>query len=79
MKNKKWKADEMEMTINFKAMRVAFVFSIIALLAYCIYEAVVSKNLPTVPFVILTVQSAVFFISKLFLTKEMSEGANDEE
>ena len=79
MKNQKWKADEMEIAINYRAMRIAFVFSGIALLVYCIYEYVALKRLPTIPFVIFLVKEILFFVSKLFITSKMKKGSDDEE
>lgn len=79
MKNQKWKADEMEIAINYRAMRIAFVFSRIALLAYCIYEYVALKRLPTIPFVIFCVQGILFFSSKIFITSKMTKESDDEE
>lgn len=78
MKNKKWKADEMEMTINFKSTRIAYIFSILALLAYCIYGFSL-EELFTIPFVILCMSCLLFFISKLYLSKMMIKENSDEE
>lgn len=79
MKKQKWKADEMEIAINYKAMRIAFVFSIIALLAYCVYDYVTSSEIPTIPFVIACIQGAVFFASKVSITYKMTKKDDDEE
>lgn len=79
MKSQKWKADEMEMTINFKSIRIAFVFLILALFAYCMYGVIIMNELLTVPFVIMCASCSLFFISKLYLTKVMTQGNCDEE
>ncbi len=79
MKFKKWKADEMEMSINYRAMRIAYAFTIIALLAYCIYEYATSKLVPSIPFAIVCGQVALFFISKVFITSKMAKESDDEE
>lgn len=79
MKKQKWEADEMEVAINYKAMRVAFVFSIIALLAYCVYDYVTSSEIPTIPFVIACIQGAIFFASKVFITHKVTKEHDDEE
>jgi hypothetical protein len=34
MKKRSWKPDEMEMSINFRATRAAYVFSVLASLLY---------------------------------------------
>lgn len=79
MKNRKWKADEMEMTINFKSTRIAFIFSILALLIYCIYGLVAMEELPTIPFIILCISCSLFLTSKLYLFKMMTKGTSYEE
>lgn len=78
MRNKNWKADEMEMAINFKSTRIAFIFSTLALLAYCIYGVAI-EELFTIPFVILCISCSLFFISKLYLSKMMTKENSDEE
>jgi hypothetical protein len=79
MQKKKWMADEMEMCINFKSIRVSYVFSVIALLAYCIFKYAVKKELPFIPFIILCGELFLFYTSKLYLTKKMTGGSPDEE
>lgn len=79
MKNRNWKADEMEMEINFRSIRIAYVFSLFALLIYCIFELVTANELMTIPFVILCVQCTLFFASKVYLTKKMVSGNGYEE
>lgn len=79
MKNKKWKADEMEMMINFKSTRMAFIFSNLALLGYCIYGVITMEKILTIPFTILCGSCSLFFISKLYLSKKMTKGNFDEE
>lgn len=79
MQKKKWKADEMEMTINFKSIRIAYVFSIVTLLGYCIYDFAIQKELPFVPFIVVCGQLFLFYFSKLYLMKKMTRGNQDEE
>ncbi len=79
MSEKNWKADEMEMTINFKAMRFAYVFAEIALIVYCIVMTARTGDLPTWPFVILCASGCVFFGAKLWMTRKMSEPEGGDE
>lgn len=79
MQRKKWKADEMEMAINFRSIRVAYVFSIGTLLGYCVYDFALHKELPFVPFIVVCGQLFLFYFSKLWLTKKMTKGNQDEE
>lgn len=52
---KNFKADEMEMAINFKAMRFAWILSELALALYCMVDLVMNENLPSIPFLILCI------------------------
>ncbi len=79
MQKRKWKADEMEMAINFKSIRVAYIFSIVTLLGYCIYSFAIQKELPFVPFIVLSGQLFLFYFSKIYLTRKMARGNKDEE
>lgn len=66
-----WKADEMEMSINFKAMRVALLFSMLALATWVIVIVVKTKELASTPFIILLLQNLIFFFSKSVITRRM--------
>ena len=81
MKNRSWKADEMEMAINFKAMRCAWAFLTLSLAVWCLSETISSGEIPGVPFVLECVSSFIFFSVKIGLTNRMtkSERGNDEE
>ena len=81
MKNRSWKADEMEMAINFKAMRCAWAFLPLSLAVWCLSETISSGEIPAVPFVLECVSSIIFFSVKIGLTNRMtkSERGNDEE
>lgn len=72
------KADEMEMAINFKSMRIAFVFSTLALTVYCCLETFIGGKLPTVPCIIWLLQGSLFFCAKLIFTK-LTTVKSDEE
>lgn len=75
----KWKADEMEMAINFKSIRIAYVFSILALFGYCIYMYITKNELPLIPFIIACGELCLFYLTKLCLTMKMARGNRDEE
>ncbi len=72
------KADEMEVAINFKAMRIAFIFSTLALTVYCCLETFLSGALPTVPCIIWLSQGSLFFCAKFIFTK-IATVQSDEE
>ena len=78
MKQSKIKADEMEMTINFKSMRVAYVFSEICLTIYCIYHFCTAGAFSIVTVIWLT-SVAAFFVSKLIYTHNIARDENNEE
>lgn len=73
------KADEMEMAINFQAMRIAYVFVEISLTAYCLYETVTTGALPGAVSILWLISVALFFAAKCILTKKVSGENGDEE
>lgn len=79
MLRKKWEADEMEMAINFKSIRVAYIFSIVTLLGYCIYDFIIRKVLPFIPFIVVCGQLSLFYFTKIYLTEKVTRGNRDEE
>lgn len=78
MKKRNWKADEMEMNINFYAARASFVFSGISLLCYCIGSYVQNGDLPFIPFLILCGQSIVFYSVQLAMTNRLTNNQRDD-
>lgn len=74
----KIKADEMEMYINFKSMRIAFGFIQISLAIYCMYHLFIDKTLPDV-FIIWVLSMTVYWISNLVFRHKMLKGQEDEE
>ncbi len=78
MKKQKIKADEMEMSINFRAIRIAYTFMQLCLAFYCVYKLAVCGKLPEVA-VIWFAGVALFFISKLVITRKMTRTDNNEE
>lgn len=71
------KADEMEMSINFKAMRLSWVFVVVVLIIWVFYDFITTGELNTI-FSIILLQSIIFFGSKLYLTKKMSDDTDEE-
>ena len=66
------KADEMEMFINFKSMRLSWVFVNIALIIWLAETFIKSGKLPFILFTIICFQNIIFFGSKLYMTRKMS-------
>ena len=79
MKKINLKADEFEMAINFKSMRISYAFISLALLGYCIVTLVQSGEVPTVPGMILCLTGVLFWSTKIFMTKHLTKGIDDEE
>ena len=73
------KADEMELAVNYKAARNAFVFLEFALAVYCLVCVLKTGELPWV-WLIFTISGLVFWGTKLIETKRLSDpGDSDEE
>jgi hypothetical protein len=75
---KRNKADEMEMTVNFKAMRFSWTFVIVVLLGWVVYAYAKNGEFLFIPFGIICVQTIIFFVSKLMITRRMTGGGNEE-
>ena len=75
---KKWKADEMEMLINFKSMRISFVFFMFSSLIYSLYVLLYHGKISVVLLILLR-SLAVFFLSIIWYTRNMAKGADSEE
>ena len=73
------KADEMEMAVNYKAARNAFVFLELALAVYCFVCVLKTGELPWV-LLIFIVSGVIFWGTKLIETKRLTgPGDSDEE
>lgn len=72
------KSDEMEMAVNFKAMRMSWVFVTVALMVWLVISYLLGKEYKYILLVIICVQNILFFGSKIVMTKRMSKN-NDEE
>ncbi len=83
-KKHNWKADEMEMFINYKAVRCSWIFLEIGLLVFSIVYSIVDGTislLSSVPFIMVMASSSVFWIVKSYYTKQVTkvETEDDEE
>ncbi|MDD4565341.1 MAG: hypothetical protein PHE79_07725 [Eubacteriales bacterium] len=72
------KADEMEMAINFKAMRLSWVFVTVVLLGWVVCVYAQSGEFLFIPFSIVCIQTIIFFSSKLIITHRMTDGNHEE-
>lgn len=73
------KADEMELAINYKAARNAFVFLEFALAIYCLVCVIKTGELPWA-WLIFIISGVVFWGTKLIETKRLTDpGDSDEE
>ena len=72
------KADEMELAVNYKAARNAFVFLELALAVYCLVCVLKTGELPWV-WLIFIISGLVFWGTKLIETKRLSDPGNSDE
>lgn len=79
MKNIIKKADEMEMAINLKAARNAWVFLEIAIIVYCLITAVTTDEFPTIMFLFANVSGVIFWQTKLWETKRLTRMETDDD
>ncbi|HBQ86281.1 MAG TPA: hypothetical protein DD811_07370 [Syntrophomonas sp.] len=66
------KADEMEMYINFKSMRLSWVFVNVALVTWLAVTFIKTGELPFILFMITCFQNMIFFGCKLYITRQIS-------
>ncbi len=74
---KNWKADEMEISINYKATRNAFAFCVFSLFIYCAYDFITTGSYDTITFLILVLSGVVFWTTKLILTNIMTKSGDE--
>lgn len=67
------------MVIDFKAMRLSWVFVTMALLAWCIIELVIYGETPFIPFIIICVENVIFFSARLIMTNKLAGKGADKE
>jgi len=66
------RADEMEMAINFKAMRLSWLFIVIALLVWLFVGLISIGEINLVLLIIILTQNLIYFSAKLLITKRMT-------
>jgi hypothetical protein len=66
------KMDEMEMSINLKSVRIAWVYGLIFLLIWVISEYITTQNLPFLPFILMVSQSAIYWACQLIIGGRMA-------
>lgn len=71
------KMDEMEMSINLKCIRIAWVFGLLYLLIWVNYEFFTANNLPSLPFILLLSQLIIYFACQFIITRK-TVGENEK-
>lgn len=56
------RSDEMERNVSYRSMRIVYPLTVLALLAYCLWQYVVTGQLPHIPAAILFASAALYFI-----------------
>jgi len=67
----------MEMYITLKSVRIAWVFTVIYLLVWSVYDYINTSQLG-LPIILLLAQMAVFWTCQLYFRRRM-EGSNEEQ
>jgi hypothetical protein len=77
---KKWiKADEMEMSINFKAVRAAWIYSLLFLAIWNIVSVIRTGSIEFEPSFLLSTSMFIMLTVKSVLTKKMSGDKDNDE
>lgn len=76
---KRIKADEMEMSINFKAVRASWIYSLIFLIIWNMVSVIKTGDIELIPFILLVTEALIMFVVKSILTKKMSGDSDDDE
>jgi hypothetical protein len=77
---KKWiKADEMEMSINFKAIRAAWIYSLLFLAIWNIVSVIRTGSIEFEPSFLLSTSMFIMLTVKSVLTKKMSGDKDNDE
>lgn len=72
------KADEMEMAINFKAMRLSWAFLVATLVVWEWIE-LLHGNRQSPVILLVALQGCIFGFSKMYYTHKMTNGASRDE
>lgn len=71
------RADEMEMYINLKSIRIAWAYTVLVLLVWSVYEMVKFGELGW-PFYLMITQNLIIFVSKEIIRRKLTAGKNEE-
>lgn len=71
------RADEMEMSINFKAMRLAYVFENAALLVWAVISQI-KGDTPIIQTTIILIQNIIFFGCQSYMKCKMAKEKKDK-
>jgi len=76
------KADEMEQSIQLQSIRLTWLYAVVFLGCWSIYEVTTGANngyINFIPLILLFSQAVVMFLSQLFFRSSMTKGEDDEE
>ena len=76
---KRFKADEMEMSINFKAVRASWVYSLLFLIVWNIVSVIKTGDTELISFILLVSETFIMLVVKSILTKKMSADSENDE
>lgn len=76
---KRIKADEMEMSINFKAVRASWIYSLLFLIVWNMFSVIKTGDIELIPFILLVSETLIMFVVKSILTKKMSGDSDNDE
>ena len=76
---KRFKADEMEMSINFKAVRASWVYSLLFLIVWNIVSVIKTGDIELISFILLVSETFIMLVVKSILTKKMSADSENDE
>lgn len=72
------KADEMEMAINFKAMRLSWAFLVVTLAVWDCIE-ILHGNRQSPVILLVALQGCIFWFSKMYYTHKMTKSTTCDE
>ncbi len=67
------------MSINFKAVRASWIYSLIFLIVWNMVSVIKTGDIELIPFILLVTEALVMFVVKSILTKKMSGDSDDDE
>ena len=73
------KADEMEVSITLKAIRISWIYSMVFLLIWVLIVHIQTSELPYIPFALLSSDMIVMLLSTRIINRRMSGKKQNEE